>query len=311
MNRLSFSAQLPELQVAWDSTSMGALKRCPRYYYYSIVLGWVPREESVHLTFGLRFHECMESYDKAKALGATHHQALRTAVRTALTNTWNHDLKRPWFSDHKYKNRYTLVRSVIWYLTKFADDPLETVVLANGKAAVELSWRLELGRVSFTGEPVLACGHLDRLATWEKNVWIVDYKTTYTAINEDFFDRYSPDNQFSTYSYAGKVVYHQNIQGIIANVAQVLVEGTRFQRGFVVRTPTQLEEWRTDLDWWISLAEECAKRGYWPQNDMACGLFGGCAYRKICGKSPGVRDDWLRASYVQRSWDPLKVRGDI
>jgi PD-(D/E)XK nuclease superfamily len=309
--RLSFSTTIPELQLAWDSTSVGSFKECPRKYYYNIVFGWVPREESVHLTFGLHYHSSLEAYDRAKAMGADHNQALRFAVRHALTVTWNKVLNRPWFSDHKYKNRFTLVRSVVWYLSKFKDDPLETVILKNGKPAVELSWRMELGTQTPTGEQLVLCGHLDRLAVFQGNTWIADRKTTYHALTDDFFDRYSPDNQFSTYSYAGQIIYALPIKGIIADVAQILVEGTRFHRGFIPRHIDQLEEWRHDLDWWLAQAFHAAKEGYWPQNDKSCGLYGGCPYRQICGRSPKVRLDWLKAGFTRRKWDPLVARGDI
>ena len=29
----SFSTEIPNLQLAWDSTSLGLLKECPRKYY--------------------------------------------------------------------------------------------------------------------------------------------------------------------------------------------------------------------------------------------------------------------------------------
>lgn len=292
---------------------MGTFKQCPRKYYYSIVLGWVPRDESVHLKFGLMYHAALECYDKVRARGGSHTMGMREATRLAMTQSWDELRVRPWNSDHKYKNRWTLVRSVVWYLDKLAEhDVLETITLANGRPAVELSWRLDLNRVSTqTGESLLLCGHLDKIALWEKAVWIVDHKTSLYALDERFFERYSPDNQMSTYSYAGGVCFNQSIQGVIINGVQVLIEGTRFQRGFVIRTQSQLEEWRTDLDYWLSLAEHCAQVGYWPQNDQTCGLYGGCAYRQICGKAPSTRELWLKASYTQRSWDPLQVRGDI
>jgi hypothetical protein len=310
--RLSFSLQNKDLQVAWDSTSMGALKHCPRFYQLSIVLGYVPRDESVHLTFGLRYHEALEAYDHAKASGNDHEHAVRHAVRTALQNSWNSALKRPWFSDHKLKNRETLIRSVIWYLEQFKDDPIKTLILANGKPAVELSFRLDLGRKTRAGESLLLCGHLDRMGEFNGAMWIADRKTTAYTIGEDFFSKFTPDNQMSTYAYAGKIVFETENKGIIIDGAQIAINFTRFQRGFAPRTDAQLDEWRQDLDHYITLAEYYAKEGYWPMNDKACGMYGGCQYRNICKYPPGnSRADWLKAGYTRRSWDPLKVRGDI
>ena len=60
-----FSPTIPGLQLAWDSTSLGVFKRCPREYYFTIILGWVPRTTSVHLTFGIMLHKAREIYEKA------------------------------------------------------------------------------------------------------------------------------------------------------------------------------------------------------------------------------------------------------
>jgi hypothetical protein len=53
------------LQFAWDSTSLGYLKECPRKYYYTMIEGWRGRGESVHLRFGQEYHAALEHYDRA------------------------------------------------------------------------------------------------------------------------------------------------------------------------------------------------------------------------------------------------------
>ena len=213
----------------------------------------------------------------------------------------------------KEKNRETLVRSIAGIFEQFEDDPMETIILSNGKPAVELSFRLELGRkAKQTGEDMLLCGHLDKLAMWQGSPWVIDHKTTKYMLDDSFFQKFSPDNQMSTYNYASKVVFAIPAKGVVINGVQLGVTFTRFQRGFASRSETQLEEWKTDLDYWLSMAEYFATTGYYPQNDKFCSMYGGCQYRSVCGKSPGnSRIDWLKAAYVKRSWDPLKVRGDI
>lgn len=41
-----------KIQYAWDSTSIGYLKTCPRLYQYTIIEGWQSKGESLHLRFG-------------------------------------------------------------------------------------------------------------------------------------------------------------------------------------------------------------------------------------------------------------------
>ena len=40
------------------------------------------------------------------------------------------------------RTKETLVRSVVWYLDEYKDDPLKTAMLPDGKPAVELSFML-------------------------------------------------------------------------------------------------------------------------------------------------------------------------
>lgn len=307
----AFTNDIPGLQLAMDSTSMGTFKECPRKYQLSIIYGWRPRKLSVHLTFGLHYHKALEAYDHAKAAGMAHPQALLAAVKIAMIITWDKETSRPWISDDAYKNRLTLIRSVVWYLDQFANDPLKTVILANGKPAVELSFRFELPYTAKNGQPFLWCGHLDRLVEFQDEFFGLDRKTTKAQISPDFFAKFSPDNQMSGYSYAGRVVWNTPVKGMIIDAAQVLVSGTRFKRGFAPRDEAQLNEWAGDLGFWLAQAQQCAVNGYWPMNDKSCGNYGGCDFRGICGRSPSVREQWLRGMFHKRVWDPLQVRGDI
>lgn len=291
----AFSTVLPTLQLLLDSTSLGELKKCPRSYQLSIIEGWQPKHRSVHLTFGLIYHSSLERYDHARAEGLSHEKAQRQALHHALVES------QTWESDDPNKNRSTLVRSVVWYLEQFRDDPLQTVILASGKPAVELSFRFELEREAPTGEIYMLCGHLDRVATLHGLTYIVDRKTSKQAIDQRFFDGFSPDNQFSLYSLAAKIMYSLPVVGLIVDGVQVAVGFSRYQRGMVLRTEAQLNEWLEDLGHWITVIEQYAEANYWPMNDKAC--FN-CQFRKICSKSPGARAQWLEADFTRRTWDP-------
>lgn len=306
----SFSAKNPFLQLFWDSTSLGTIMSCPKQYYYSIILGKAPRNESVHLLFGSWYHKAFETYHHAKAAGADYEEAVRKAVRYCLEATWDRRLGRPWISDLPEKNRVSLVRTVVWYLEKFKDDPIETVILSNGKPAVELSFRFEVGAMP-NGDPILMCGHLDRLGMFQGEPFINDYKTTKSQLNPDFFDRFAPDLQFSLYTFASNVVYHTPVKGLIVDAAQIGVTFSRFQRGIIHRSPEQHDEFLESYLWWVNQAYQYAEAEYWPQNTKACGNYGGCAFRPICSKSPSVREQWLKTAYKDRAWDPAVARGDI
>ena len=97
-----------KIQYAYDSTSLGMLKTCPRLYQYTMIDGWASKDESVHLTFGIHYHSALQNYDIAKAAGAGHDDAMRDAITRAM-----HDIEG-WEVDRdtkagKYKNPETLI----------------------------------------------------------------------------------------------------------------------------------------------------------------------------------------------------------
>jgi len=317
MTNSAFSTVVPTMQLAWDSTSIGLLKECARKYQLTmgsaVEPGWAPRAESVHLRFGQEVHTARHVYDSARAAGKSHDDALDAAVDHALRSTFDYDLMRPWFSDHREKNRFTLLRTIVWYLDEYGpNDPLQTVTLANGKPAVELSFRMQTD-MQFCGEPITLCGHMDRLATatFDQRTYIADIKTTGSTLGTDYFSKFSPDNQFSLYSFASKVVYSQPVAGLVVDAIQVAVTFSRPGRGLVPRHPAQLEEWYKDLGYWLEQAGKFARDKYWTMNDKSCNNYGGCQFRGICAHVPSIRNEWLQASFVRRTWDPLRVRGDI
>src|ERR1700675_1021631 len=94
----AFSPTLPTLQLFLDSTSLGALKMCPRYYQLAIVEGWIGRgiEGRIDLDFGIWLHSGRERYYHARANGQTHEQGVDAALQHVLTVTWNQETGRPW-----------------------------------------------------------------------------------------------------------------------------------------------------------------------------------------------------------------------
>lgn len=307
----ALSAKTPGLQLSWDSTSLGELKTCARKYYYRILLGLSPRDLSVHLKFGLGFHGALERYDHARAAGADFQEGARVALKWVMDYTWDHKMGRPWLSSDPNKNRGTLIRTVVWYLDQFQNDPIETLILANGKPAVELSFAIPLPFESSKGEPFILSGHLDRVGHFASGLYIADRKTTKWTLSKSYFDQFSPHNQFSTYIFAGKVAYDLPIAGLIVDAAQVGVGFSRFERQIVPRTREETDEWLVGLRHWLRMAEYFAEAGEWPMNESSCGNYGGCAFRPICSKTPGARAQWLATGFDKQIWDPTKARGDI
>jgi hypothetical protein len=175
--------------------------------------------------------------------------------------------------------------------------------------AEELDKILNAKEGEVVGQSYLLCGHLDRVVTFNDELFVMDRKTTKTTPEGYYFDNFDPENQMSLYTLAGQVLFDTAIRGVIIDAAQVAVGFSRFERGFTYRNPDQIDEWVNDLHYWFQLAEEFAKSNYWPMNDTSCGMYGGCKFRKICSKSPQVRDRFLAGDFEKvEPWNPLAVR---
>lgn len=310
-------------QFAWDSTSLGALKTCPRYYQYTMLDGYVAKDENIHLRFGQEYHSAIQDYENCRAGTMDFEDAVRETVHRLLVriNDWDVD------HTHKpgsYKNARSLLFMVVSYLDEYRNDPCKTLILDNGKPAVELSFRFELdwgpfcdiGRADIEGrekeQPYLLCGHLDRVVTFNDDIYVMDRKTTTSTPGDYYFDQFEPNNQMTLYTLASQVIFQSPIKGVIIDAAQIAIDFSRFTRGFTYRTPEQISEWMNDLKFWFAKAEDYAAEGYWPMNDTACGNYGGCRFRKICSKSPQVREQFLKSNFTKQEpherWNPLKSR---
>lgn len=307
-----------KIQFAWDSTSLGYLKTCPRLYQYTMIEGWGSEGESIHLTFGIHYHHALENYSRSRAAGINHDDSVHDVVRQLLIDTWDEETGKPWTVDEetkagKYKNRRSLVRTVIDYLDFYKDDPAPVYIKKDGEPAVELSFNFETEfKPASSDQPFLLCGHLDRVVNFADNLFVMDHKTTTSTVSPHYFAQWAPSNQMTLYTIASQIILDSPIKGVIIDATQIMISDARFIRGFTYRTPDQIAEWMADLRYWLTLAEQYAIANYWPQNDTACDKFGGCRFREVCSKSPQVREQYLKSDFTQLAeadrWNPLKPR---
>lgn len=297
---MSESPFLPDgRQWVWNSTSLEPAKSCARKYYYQVVLGLRSKARSVDLEFGKHYATALERYHKYRAQDIDHENALYEVIALTLTETWEGD--RPREPNHPTKNRFTLIRSIIWYLEEYREDPCKTIILADGKPAVELRFSFKL-----TDEIWLA-GHLDRIVEYAGEYYVQDQKTTGSSLGSYYFNRYNPNNQMSLYSIASEVMWATPVKGVMIDAAQIAVGFTRFMRGFTFRTKGQSEEWLRDTQYAIEKIWDAERHG-WPMNDSACMMYGGCEFRDVCSKDSSVRREFLATGFEERRFSPLEVR---
>lgn len=313
------------VQFAWDSTSISNYARCGRYYKFVNIEGWQPVDKSVHLLFGGWYAKALEDYYVLIELkDYTHEEALREVVRQTLIRTWVFDPQEeiefedglfspgmpplrgepgPWQSLHNTKTRETLIRSIVWYLTEFGPNDTTEIVTVDGKPGVELSFSIPLS------DEIIYCGHIDRLVKFGEEIYAMDQKTSGSTISKNFFNGFDPDYQMSGYSFAGSVIFGQQVSGVIIDAVQIAVGFSEYSRGFVHKSKPNLAEWRETTTMLIERAREDTRNDSFLPNYTACDKYGGCQFRKVCSRIPEHRKNALAADFIQAPrWDPLKQR---
>lgn len=295
------------VQFGWDATSISDAQTCLRLYKYRMIDGWRPRNESVHLRFGKHYATALEHYYKHLALGMDWEEALDLVVLEALCDTWDRTeedpVGLPWNSMDNLKTRETLIRSIVWYVDRFHDEPVEVMKLADGSPAVEYSFALPVD------DGIIFSGHIDRVVEHADNPYVMDQKTTGKTLSPSYFNQFKPHTQFSMYTFAGKAIMNMPVRGVIIDAAQIAVGFTKFERSITMRTDSELNEWYDDTLHHIKHAQTATLEAHFPMNPASCGNYGGCSFRGVCSRAPGLRDNFLRADFVQaRMWDPLEAR---
>lgn len=304
------------VQYAWDSTSLGLLKTCPRKYQLTMVLNWQPKEKSYHLTFGILYHSAIELYLKTKATWRSpiintkdeiHEAAVRVAIKQTLIDSFGYVPGEKKSGPDNAKTRFNLIRTLVWYFEQYRSHPATTVILSNGRPAVELSFRFDIGH------DLMLSGHLDHIVKFGDGNYVEDHKTTASTVTgasaKYFFQGFNPDNQMTLYSTAAMIAFNTPVKGVIIDAAQIAVGFSAFARDMTHRSEAQIREFLKGVVTYRQMAEVYHRMGFWPMNETACGNYGGCAFRDICSKSPQVRERFLRTEFTQdKPWNPLEPR---
>ena len=295
------------VQFAWDSTSLTLAMECPRKYKYRMLDNLAPDSTSVHLLFGGIYASALEHFYQLRAVGADLEEAILLVTKKAMLDSWDRETGQPIAFNDAKKTRVNLIRTIIQYLDQFGDEDeaaIKTHLLASGKAAVEVSFALELS------EDVLYCGHLDRIVEFSGGLYWMDQKTTGSTIGPYFFDGFKMSNQFMGYTWAGQIMLQSPVRGGIIDGAQIAQGFSRFERGLISYTGEQLAEWQENAKWHVANMQQLTRGETFPMNLTACGNYGGCPYKPICSAHPSIRSHIIQSSYVHPAtqWDPLVPR---
>lgn len=312
-----WSRTLPTLQLEWSAHSLRSFATCPRRYYYEIVRGLrLAAKDTSDTVFGLLYHGALEEFDRAVLAGRDISEIRQDVLLWVLDHSGERYATEPGGSPDGFrplpmpegaKSRWSLIRAVLWYIDDFerqGENGAMPYAFPDGTPGLELEFSIPLPLRYFApngengvlgeGEQYSLRGYLDSLCTAQGQVLVRERKTTKNAIGPYYFDGYTPDPQIDTYDLVASVLFPElKVAGVLVEAMQTGVNFARFQRQPIHRTPAQRDEWYEEIIALIGEAENCAKNDFWPRRTAVCGLYGGCPFRKVCGKSPSVRNVFL------------------
>ncbi len=290
---MMWSKHNSKLQVSWDATSLSSFQQCPYKYYLTVINGW-RKPYNVDIDFGSRYHHYRESYYRRYSESGDKETALRDTVRDLMRETWG------WETGDTKKNRRTLLRAICWAAEEFDHPPVT-------KDSLEVSFGIPLGISSPYEEAYILCGYLDRQSEILGDKGFVEMKSTKNTLSSRKKLDYSPNTQVSIYSCASDIIWGVG-RGFV-EVCQTAVTFCRFMIIPISRQKSEREETWEEVKWWVKTAERCAEEGYWPRNENACGMFGGCEFREdVCSCPSQQRLGILKAGFKQEWWDPTLTR---
>jgi hypothetical protein len=295
-----------QLQFAWDSTSLAAFKKCPRYYRWTVLDGHQLSPMAPALHYGIAQHTVFETWHRLLALGIEREVALARCVRLAGL------LGEYIVPTDNIRTKETLVRTTVWYIDQFWDDPAQTIILNNGKPATEYSFTIPL--LEIDGIEFFLSGHMDRVARFLDDLYITDYKTTKRQLDSYFASQFKPNIQTAVYTLAGHVLAGTTSAlpeapvGMLIDGIALGVNFSRFQRFPVTYTQMELDSFLADLELALREAMLYADAGRWPARETSCDNYGGCVFREVCRHSPAQHERMLESNFKRSTWDPLRSR---
>lgn len=294
-----------EPKIRGSSTTMVAMT-CLRKYFYQVVLGRVPDNTAIYLTWGTAYHKFREhlekqygfgpdapaKYDREKAL-----TACLDALKIAL-DYWKKNAKpEPLGSKFDFMTEDRLIMSCKVAFKHWEREKIQGAVKV---IAVEQSYNVQLPDGNFVN------GKADQIITWSGKPWGRDFKTT--SRDTEFYARgIDPNDQFTGYTYGESKLTGMRVEGQFVEVlynaksTKTKEKGPEIIEFTTSRTKFQLDSWEAERVHMNKILQVCRDEDIWPMQPANCPF---CPYHSVCAKGSemGMMSQ-LETYYKVQPWD--------
>lgn len=289
-----------------DNTSRVLFETCPRKYFYRIKKHLVPLEpKSMAPFFGAAIHRGLEELYRGGG-----QKEVMEAFATEYSKWWNPQID----SERSIENGYIVLQN---FLRRFppSEDYLKTSVIGS-KVGVEMGFSVMIAG-DFVPEEVVFSGRIDRIAMWEGELVIEDWKTS-RYVGSGYLV-VKPNDQFTGYAFGASDILGVKVKTIFVTQIGTYVKKQRKEAGKVVKlteddervdlvrvTTTRTEEdyrdWKERLWRTAGSIMEAEKSGEWPIQPHSCPSFQGCEYLPLCSAQSDAREAIADTFYKREEW---------
>lgn len=272
-----------------DHTAMIAAKTCLRKFFYQIVIGKVPNETAIYLTWGSSYHKFREVLELTKDVA----EAMKAGLEI-----WDkgQGADPPVGTKWEFLTKARLLASFKagyeWWCTEKKQGKIEVI-------AVEQPFNIQLPDGSYNG------GRADQIIKLNGVCYGRDFKTT--SKEGSFYSRgLEPNDQFTRYTYSEGKLTGMRVQGQLVEVLyNSKKDGPKISTYITTRSEYQLKQWEKEAIFMNKILDMCREEDTWPMEEAACAF---CPYHSVCkAPSEGAMMAKLDSEYVTRPWDHTTV----
>ena len=287
---------------------------CRRYHLFSNEWHLTSKEEKPALTYGSAIHEALYHWYNRDGEDVS----LKAFIKRCRVPGANIDLELD--AAKGSKQRYS-IQWGIYLLQKYFEenpveaDPFETVTDSDGKPYLEIGFAVNAGEGIFVGK-------IDRIARYKEtgDLYIIDHKTTRSALNQWYWTQFNPNNQFTSYMWGVSELLGEMPVGCVINAVRVYQFATMkagetlkekvFARSWIKPTFEQVQDRAKEIRETIIDLKAARTRGinaFYKNAPAACTMWGGCSFLPICSsRTADVAQLIAAGSYKTKHWFPYK-----
>lgn len=297
-----------EATVHVDATKLSALLKCEKSFQYKHQEVISSKEKADALSFGIAAHEVLDVWNRRPQVGTASDsllsEQLGEIVAYSLAVAADNELQL-------CKDKRRQPESLLHLITGYAEtyrNPTDTTdyytaELSDGTPCAELHFAIP----SPYDKTVVFTGYIDRIIENSlKQRYVLDYKSTVTALGSWWADGFQSGPQMNLYQWAGSQLLGEKLSGVMVHGMQMLTTGTRFSHQPVMNSHRLADEMIRE---YTTIVQRYRKQGESLRNRAGCTSPFKCEFFDLC-MSVGKTRNIVKKNNFQPAelWSPETKR---